>query len=123
MTSPWNENLFKVQKQSPLLDQPRAELFHTVVAQGLFLTKRASLTTRVKSPNQDDWDKLVRVMIFLRQSELEVLTLRADGTGDLRWYIDASFAMHPDFRSHTGATMTMGDGAITSISHKQGMNT
>ena len=88
VASPWNENLFKVQKQSPLLNQPRAELFHTVVAQGLFLTKRARpdiapaiafLTTRVKSPNQDDWDKLVRVMIFLRQTESEVLTLRADG--------------------------------------------
>ena len=74
VTSPWNENFFKVQKQSPLLTQPRAELFHTVVAQGLFLTKRARpdiapaiayLTTRVRAPNQDDWDKLVRVMLFL----------------------------------------------------------
>ena len=100
VASPWNENLFKVQKQSPLLNQPQAELFHTVVAQGLFLTKRARpdiapaiafLTTRVKSPNQVDWDKLVRVMIFLQQTESEVLTLRTDGTGDLRWYTDALF--------------------------------
>ena len=37
--------------------------------------------------------------------------------------MDASFAVHPDFRSHTGSTFTMGDGAITSISRKQGMNT
>ena len=37
--------------------------------------------------------------------------------------MDASFAVHPDFKSHTGAVMTMGNGAITSISRKQGMNT
>ena len=37
VTSPWNENLFKVQDKSPKLDQKMAELFHTVTAQGLFL--------------------------------------------------------------------------------------
>eukprot|EP00977_Amphora_coffeiformis_P023672 scaffold13930_cov161-Amphora_coffeaeformis.AAC.1 len=132
VASPWNDNLFKVQKQSPTVPQPQAEQFHTVTAQGLFLTKRARpdiapaiayLTTRVKAPNKDDWDKLVRMMPFLRQTKDDVLTLRADGTGEMRWYTDASFAVHPDFRSHTGAIMTMGDGAITSISRKQGLNT
>ena len=28
-----------------------------------------------------------------------------------------------DFRSHTGSTFLMGDGAIASLSRKQGMNT
>lgn len=51
------------------------------------------------------------------------LTLRADGTHTLKWYVDAAFAVHPDFRSHTGGVLTMGDGAITSISRKQGINT
>jgi hypothetical protein len=37
--------------------------------------------------------------------------------------VDAAFAVHPDFKSHTGATMTMGDGAITSVSRKQKLNT
>mgnify|MGYP005863156433 CR=1 FL=1 len=132
VASPWNENLFKVQKQSPALPQQQAELFHTVTAQGLFLTKRARpdiapaiayLTTRVKAPNRDDWDKLIRMMRFLQQTQEDVLTLRADGSGDQKWHTDASFAVHPDFRSHTGATLTMGQGAITSISRKQGMNT
>jgi hypothetical protein len=108
-----------------------AELFHTVTAQGLFACKRARpdispaiayLATRVRAPNQDDWDKLVRMMKYLQQTSKDCLTLKADGTGDLKWYVDASFAVHPDMRSHTGATMTMGAGAITSISRKQGMN-
>jgi hypothetical protein len=36
---------------------------------------------------------------------------------------DAAFAVHPDFRSHKGAILTTGKGAIMSISRKQGMNT
>ena len=132
VTSPWNENLFKVQDKSPKLDQKMAELFHTVTAQGLFLCKRARpdispaiayLTTRVKSPNQDDWDKLTRMMKFLNQTTNDCLTLKSDSSKTLKWHVDASFAVHPDMRSHTGATMSMGQGAITAISRKQGMNT
>jgi hypothetical protein len=52
-----------------------------------------------------------------------VLTLKNDGSGTIKWYTDASFAVHPDFRSHTGAVMTMGAGAVTAVSRKQGMNT
>jgi hypothetical protein len=59
----------------------------------------------------------------LRQTCKDRLILRADGTKTTKWMVDASFAVHPDFRSHTGATMTMGNGAITSISRKQKINT
>ena len=51
------------------------------------------------------------------------LTLGADSSGCLKWHCDAAFALHDDFRSHTGSTFMMGDGAITSLSRKQGMNT
>ena len=51
------------------------------------------------------------------------LTLRADGSGCLSWHCDAAFALHIDFRGHAGSTFSMGDGAITSLTRKQGMNT
>ena len=51
------------------------------------------------------------------------VTLRADGSGCLKWHCDEAFALHNDFRNHTGSTFTMVDGAITSLSRKQGMNT
>ena len=51
------------------------------------------------------------------------MILRSDGTGRLMWSIDGSFAVHEDFRSHTGITLTMGQGAITSASTKQKINT
>jgi hypothetical protein len=132
VASPWNEHLFKVDEESPPLDKEKAELFHTVTAQGLFACKRARpdispaiayLTTRVRNPNQDDWKKLVRMMKYLKQTKKDRLTLRADGSKTLKWHVDAAFAVHPDFKSHTGATMSMGKGAITSISRKQRMNT
>ena len=41
----------------------------------------------------------------------------------IKWYVDASFAVHPDFKSHTGAVMTMGKGAMQSVSSKQKLNT
>ena len=31
--------------------------------------------------------------------------------------------MHPDFKSHTGAVMSMRKGTVTRISRKQGLNT
>ena len=67
MKTPWNDNLFKLRDESPKLPRSRAELCHTVTAQGLFLCKHGRpdishaivyLTTRVRSPNKDDWEKL-----------------------------------------------------------------
>ena len=58
-------------------------------------------------------------MNFLKQTSKDKLTLKADGSKNLKWHITAAFAIHPDFKSHTGAIMTMGSGAITSISRKQ----
>ena len=43
-------------------------------------------------------------------------------TNDLhvvQWFVDISYAEHPDFKSHTGWVMTMGNGAVQSSSIKQ----
>jgi hypothetical protein len=113
------------------LDTKRSEIVHTFVAKGLFLYKRARpdiqqailvLCTRVKDPNQADWEKLMRVMKYLNGTRNEYLTLSADDLRVVKWYVDASFAVHPDFKSHTGAVMTLGKGAMQSIARKQKMN-
>ena len=41
----------------------------------------------------------------------------------INWWIDASFAVHPDLRSHTGATVSLGRGSIFNKSSKQKINT
>ena len=73
-------------------------------------------------PNHKDWTKLCQMMRFLKQVK-DKLTLRADSSGCLSWHCNTAFALHIDFRSHTGSTFLMGDRAITSLSRKQGMNT
>jgi len=66
--------------------------------------------------------KLVRLMRYLHSTPKLHLTLSADDLQTIKWYVDASFAVHPDFKSHTGATMTMGEGCMQTMSPKQKLN-
>ena len=95
--------------------------FYTFTAKGLFLCKRARpdiqtaiefLATRVKEPDEDDWRKLLRMMQYLNGTPDLVLRLSADNTNILKWYIDASYEIHPDIKGHTGGVLTMGKGEI-----------
>jgi hypothetical protein len=49
--------------------------------------------------------------------------LGADSSGVLNWYVDASFAVHPNMRGHTGGGLTMGRGFPIVSSTKQKLNT
>jgi hypothetical protein len=53
----------------------------------------------------------------------DMVYLSAEDLHLVRWHIDAAFAVHPDFKSHTGGVMTYGGGAVQSISRKQKLNT
>ena len=130
-TTPASTTIFE-NEVGKLLEDGRRETFHTFVAKGLFLSKRARpdiqqaialLTTRVRQPNENDWQKLLRLMKYLNGTQEKVLTLKIDSINIIKWYVDASFAMHDDFKSHTGAIMSMGKGALQSISRKQKLNT
>ena len=55
----------------------------------------------------------MHLMKYLNGTREDVLTLSADSLTRVMWWVDASFAVHPDMRSHTGAVMSMGDGAIS----------
>ena len=70
-----------------------------------------------------DKEKLHRMMSFLWWTKDDCLTLEMDDSGVIEWHVDASFAAHSDMRSHTGATLFMGKGAIKSVSSKQKINT
>jgi len=131
-STPAAHHLFMVNEDAAKLEEERAQLFHTFTAKLLFLCKRARpdiqtavafLTTRVISPDEDDWKKLARTINYLRLTKDLNLTLESDGTMVLKWWVDGAFAVHPDMRSHTGGTMSMGKGAIYSTSTKQKINT
>jgi hypothetical protein len=129
---PWTEKLFKVDPESKKLNPERAKIFHTFVMKGMFLCKRgrqdiqpgiAFLSTRTKDPTESDWAKLIKLMNFLKSTQDEVAAMSADDTETIKWYVDAAFAVHNDYKSHTGATLSLGKGVICSVSTKQKVNT
>ena len=61
-------------------------------------------------------------MKFLKKTREDVLTLSANNANVVKWHADASFAVHQDMKSHTGITMSMGEGVMYSSSRKQKMN-
>ena len=56
---------------------------------------------------------------YLRGTRTLILTLQANDDGIVRWWIDASYAVHEDMKGHTGATLSLGKGGIYSGSWKQ----
>ena len=131
--SPAGSHLFKVNTENAtMLDDETKERFHHYTAQLLFLAKRARpdlqtavafLCTRVHQPDQDDLNKLTRVLKYLQFTPHLPLILGSDGKGNIYWSVDAAFAVHSDMRGHTGAHMTMGQGTVVSMSSKQKINT
>jgi hypothetical protein len=130
--SPAGETLFSVRdaddpSQRPLT-KDRAQIFHRIVAQLLFLVARprrdcrtavAFLTTRVSDPDKDDWGKLRRVLRYLKRNPSLPLILEASDLNLIHWHIDTAFAVHADMKSHTGGTMSLGKGSIIDTSQKQ----
>ena len=129
--TPAANHLFNVREDVKKLSEKDAIIFHNLTARGLFLSKRARpdiqtaiafLSTRVINPDEDDWKKLQRLILYLQGTKEMVLTLSADKAWIFKWYVDAAYAVHPDMKGHTGGMLTLGKGATLSGSVKQKMN-
>jgi hypothetical protein len=130
--TPATSHLFKTRESAPKLSSDLSELLHSNVAKLFYLAQRARpdillavvfLTTRVSTPDIDDLGNLKRVMRYQRDTEVLALTLEASGDGVVRWWVDGSFAVHPNMRSHTGAVLSLGKGAVYGMPSKQKINT
>jgi len=129
--TPASTSLFD-NSNSKLLDAHKKEQYHTYAAKCLFLSKRARpdirltvavLPTRVKAPTNQDWLRLERLMKYLNGTRTFHLTVGIDDIKVIKWYVDASYGVHEDLRSHTGSVMSMGTGALQAGSGKQKLNT
>ncbi len=130
--TPAPENLFVMNEDYEKLPEVMAADFHTTVAKTLYVTKRARpdmclsiefLVTRVRALDRDDWEKLRHLVEYLRRDHARALVLGAKNDGLLMWYVDPSFAVHPNMRGHTGGGLTMGRGFPILVSFKQKLNT
>lgn len=61
-------------------------------------------------------------MKYLRKTLYMTLTLEIDDIQIIKWFVDASYGAHADFRSHTGGCLALGKGTPISVSHKQKLN-
>ena len=86
-------------------------------------TATSFLTKRVQSPDDDDYKKLTRTIMYIRRTMSLLLTIEATYLDQNHWFIDGEFAVHKDMRSHTGAYMTFGKGMLDGSSKTQKINT
>ena len=109
-STPGKHNLFDIKEVSSLLTEDKMKTFHHIVAQLLYVSKRASvdidlvvsyLCTRVSCIDDDDWEKLRRLLHYLYTTIDIPRIIGAGGLDILQTYVDASYAVHNDMKSHT----------------------
>ena len=126
--TPACKELFEIDNDSKPLDNDKSMWFHTFVAKLLYVAKRVKpecltaisfLTTRVQSPKEDDLDKLMRVIKYVRFTRDRGITLCV-GEGGYRVQLltDAAHAVHEDLKSHSGSVIVVGNEGKGCISYK-----
>eukprot|EP01033_Poteriospumella_lacustris_P016756 gene16756-11987_t len=129
--TPANADLFKSSSDAKPLSAGAAKEFHSCVAKLLYLCKRVRpdmltavsyLTTRVKCPTDEDLEKLTRVLKYLNATRGLGIVLERTSKAPIA-YIDASFGVHDDYKSHSGLIVTLGKGPLIVSSSKQRLNT
>jgi hypothetical protein len=130
--TPATRNLFTVDESLVNLKPAEAEVFHKVVAKLLYVALRGRpdillavifLCTRVSKSTTEDQGKLRRLLEYIKGTMHLEYTLGADHLTKFCTWIDASYAVHPDMKSHTGGIMSLGTGGFLPKSMKQKLNT
>ena len=126
------DNLFKINEDCEKLNTGKAIEFHNLITKMLYATKRAHpdtctsiafLMMCVHGPDLDDWKKLVHLMKYIRGTCKLPLILSANGSSILKWWVDASFAVHPNMWGHSGGSLSFGCRFPIVSSTKQKLNT
>jgi len=130
--TPAKKDLFTVDDGSEQLDKRQGEIFHSIVAKLLYVSKRARtdaqlaiafLCTRVSCSTEQDWKKLIRLLQYFNGTLDMPLILGADCLAESKSWVYAAYAVHDDMKSHTGGATSLGCGAVMCKSTKQKLNT
>ena len=128
--SPATDCLFDLRDESPTVAESIRVWFHKMVAMILHLAKRTKpeclaavsfLASRVTKCTLDDVEKLQRLVRYIRGTRDSGVVLMPGALGlTVRLYVDASYGVHADGKSHTGSCVVVGDaGAVHCRSSKQ----
>lgn len=116
---PAKRHLFYTSESAARLDETRAREFHHIIPNAIFLAKRARtyiqlnipfLGMRVRESDEHDWQKLSRLLQYLRRGNDLALRLDADDSHVVKWWSEATFAK--DMRGQGGGVMTLGKSAM-----------
>lgn len=130
--TPATKNLFRVRDDCRKLGEEEKEFYHSTIAKILYLAKRVRpdllvaisfLVRRVQCPDEDDWSKMVRLVQYIRKTKDLGIRLSGETSLSVTAFIDASYAVHWDLKSHTGAIITLGKGPVYAKSGIQRLNT
>ena len=130
--TPATVDLYVITDELPLLPQPEQEQFHSAVMKLIFLAQRARpdiltavsfLSRRWGKATAEDKGKLDRVLKYLNSYPDITMLLRCEDELRVYSYVDASFAVHADMKSHTGGIISLGKGAVNVSSKKQQLMT
>jgi hypothetical protein len=134
--TPASVDLFSVDEALPMLGDMKRKEVYSLTAKLLYQAKRSRpdlltvvsfLTTRLQRPTKEDWSKLERAIRYERGAKELGIRLEAGkllGRGlILIVYVDASFAVHPNMRSHSGIVVTLVRGPLYAKSFKQKLMT
>jgi hypothetical protein len=126
--TPATPELYDIDESLPLRSTEEQDEFHSRVMKLMFLAQRARpdiltpvafLSRRWSKVTDEDMNKLDRVLMYLNSFPDLSMTLCAEGDIRLYAYVDASFAVHNDMKSHTGCVISMGRGAVHVSSKRQ----
>ena len=107
-------------------------MFHRLVTKTLYTTNQESpdtctsvdfLITKVRETHKDYWGNIFHIIKYIRKTIYLPLILSANGSGFLKWWIDAYYAVHPNMRVNTCGGISMGIGFPIMKSTKQNLNT
>ncbi|MCG3769880.1 MAG: hypothetical protein JW384_01011 [Nitrosomonadaceae bacterium] len=116
--TPATSDLFTIRPDSPLLSESERKEFHSRVPKLQYLAKRVRpdmlpacsfLASRVLCATQDDNRKLDHLLRYLNSTrELGLCLEPGAGALSVHAFIDASYGVHSDFKSHSGFFISIG---------------
>ena len=81
---------------------------HIIEAQPNIQTSSSFLRTCMKALDMDNYKKLVLVICHLHATTDMPLMVEAENLHIVKWWVDTSFAVHPDMKYHTGEALLFG---------------